>query len=106
MGSMYVNVGRYTSPMDPMGLVVFVVCFLFLRIRLYVRLERGLGPLHSYSFRMGLEPKTSSSREGSGFLGIINEKLMNTFLNCHSWWLKEVGYEKGSGFLGFVSTSG
>ena len=26
-------------------------------------------PLHSYSFRMGLEPEKSYSREGSGFLG-------------------------------------
>ena len=26
---------------------------------------------HSYSFRMGLQPKKSYSREGSGFLGII-----------------------------------
>ena len=29
----------------------------------------GLGPLHSYSFRMGLEPEKSYSRDGSGFLG-------------------------------------
>ncbi len=40
-----------------------------LRIRLYV-LRKGL-PLHVYSFRMGLEPKTSENRsEGvRGFLG-------------------------------------
>ena len=32
--------------------------------------RKGLGPLHSYSIRMGLEPEKSYSREGSGFLGI------------------------------------
>ncbi len=37
--------------------------------------KKGIGPLHSYSFRMGLEPENSYSREGSGFLGV-----------GHWWW--------------------
>ena len=33
-------------------------------------LRKGLGPLHSYSFRMGLEPSILLDREGSGSLGL------------------------------------
>ena len=31
---------------------------------------KGITPIHSYSFWMGLEPEKSYSREGSGLLGI------------------------------------
>ena len=37
--------------------------------RIQVCPKEGL-PLHSYSFRMGLEPSILFDREGSGFLGI------------------------------------
>ena len=55
-----------------------------LRIRLYV-LRKGLH-LKSYSLRMGLEPKTSYSWKGSGFLGIyiyIKNHLLQRDLILH-----------------------
>ena len=39
-------------------------------LRIQVCPKKGTGPLHSYAFWMGLEPKKSSSREGSGSLGL------------------------------------
>ena len=48
---------------------------------------KGISPIHSYSFRMGLEPEKSYSREGSGSLGmdvscrlhLSNEKKVRLF---------------------------
>ena len=31
---------------------------------------KGITPIHSYSFQMGLEPAKSYDREGSGVLGV------------------------------------
>ncbi len=42
--------------------------------------KKGLGPLHSYSVRMGLEPKTSYSRNGPGFLG---NRFLGIFYVCY-----------------------
>ena len=49
--------------------------YVALRIRLYV-LRKGLGPLHSYSFRMGLETETSYEfSEGTpGSLGLVTKR--------------------------------
>ena len=38
-------------------------------LRIQVCPKKGITPIHSYSFRMGLEHKTSYSRKGPGFLG-------------------------------------
>ena len=42
-----------------------------------------MGPLHSYSFRMGLEPSIRFDREGSGFLG-HGKNATSTYLFCHA----------------------
>ena len=57
-----------------------------LRIRLYV-LRKGLS-LHSYSFRMGLEP--SNSREGPGFLGIYKALFL---------WGPDMEVEPGNSYI-------
>ena len=37
--------------------------------------KEGITPIHSYSFRMGLEPSILLYREGSGSLGVKNIPL-------------------------------
>ena len=43
-------------------------------LRIQICPKKGIIPIHSYSFRMGLEPSILFDREGSGFLGLVEAK--------------------------------
>ena len=40
-------------------------------LRIQICPKKGITPIHSYSFRMGLEPTILFDREGFGFLGNV-----------------------------------
>ena len=69
---------RYLGSMKPFSVsVIGFIGFVAFPKNPFVCPKEGIGPpILSYSFRMGLEPEKSCSiREGSGFLGCVNNSL-------------------------------